>query len=274
MTTGSYSIDLAGLAIALGMTALASLAAAFMRLGVGRSLFFASLRSLLQLCAMGFILRVIIRAGNPWFVLALGMAMLCAAVQITLSRAAGIPRGLAFPVFLTLALTMVFMIGFVVELIIRPTPWYAPQLVLPLTGMMLGNCVSAIAVAMTRFYESMNDRRDEVTTMLALGATPWECSKPSVTSSMQLGLLPTIASLTSSGIVTIPGMMAGQIIAGGDPINAAKYQFVVLTSIAALTLVADTLIMTRIYRTCFTVADQYQSRQPGNEPYNTSDSQG
>ena len=62
----------------------------------------------------------------------------------------------------------------------------------------------------------MEERRDEVDMMLALGATPWESARPSIVSSIRLGLLPTTASLASSGIVTIPGMMAGQVIAGGD----------------------------------------------------------
>ena len=75
---------------------------------------------------------------------------------------------------------------------------------------------------------------------------------------MTRGLLPPPASLASSGIVTIPGMMAGQVIAGGDPLNAAKYQFVVFGAIAALTLLADGLIMAMVYRTCFTADDQYQ----------------
>ena len=70
--------------------------------------------------------------------------------------------------------------------------------------------------------------------------------------------MPTTASLASAGIVTVPGMMAGQIIAGGDPINAAKYQFMVLAAIAALTLLADSVIMVLAYRKCFTVLDQYQ----------------
>lgn len=84
-----------------------------------------------------------------------------------------------------------------------------------------------------------------------------EAGRPSIVSSIRLGLLPTNASLASAGIVTIPGMMAGQVIAGGDPLNAGKYQFVVFAAIAALTLLADGLIMTMVYRTCFTKDDQY-----------------
>ena len=143
------------------------------------------------------------------------------------------------------------------RLIIRPQPWYAPQLVVPLTGMLLGNTVSALAVGLSRFFESMKERRDEVDTLLALGATAWEAARPSIVSSIRLGLLPTTASLASSGIVTVPGMMAGQIIAGGNPIDAAKYQFLILAAIAALTLLADSLIMVMAYRKCFTADDQY-----------------
>ena len=84
-------------------------------------------------------------------------------------------------------------------------------------------------------------------------------ARPSIVSSIRLGLLPTTASLASSGIVTVPGMMAGQIIAGGNPIDAAKYQFLILAAIAALTLLADSLIMVMAYRKCFTADDQYNS---------------
>ena len=258
MNGNYYAIDIWGLIAALVMVAIAAGISETMRMGVGRTLLWSACRALLQLCAMGFIFEYVIRSNNPWLVLLLVAFMLIAAVQITLSRAKGVPKGLAGPVFLSLVVTMLIMISLVTELIIRPQPWYAPQLVVPLTGMLLGNTVTALAVGLSRFYESMEERRDEVDMMLALGATPWESARPSIVSSIRLGLLPTTASLASSGIVTIPGMMAGQVIAGGDPLNAAKYQFVVLDAIAALTLLADGLIMVMIYRTCFTADDQYR----------------
>lgn len=206
---------------------------------------------------MGYIVGFVIRANNVFLVFTVIAVMLIAAVQITLSRAKGVPKGLAGPVLLSLTITMLLMISLVTELVVRPHPWYAPQLVVPLTGMLLGNTVSALAVGLSRFYESMDERRDEIDTMLALlGATAWEAARPSIVSSIRLGLLPTTATLASCGIVTIPGMMAGQVIAGGDPLEAAKYQFVVFAAIATLTLVADSLIMAMVYRTCFTANDQ------------------
>lgn len=258
MSGNGYVIDNWGLLVALLMVAVAALVSELMRISIGKTLMWSAIRALVQLCVMGVIIGYVIRSNNPWLVFGVIAVMLVAAVQITLSRAKGIPKGLAGPVLLSLVITMLLMISLVTELVVRPHPWYAPQLVVPLTGMLLGNTVSALAVGLSRFYESMNERRDEVDTLLALGATPWEAARPSIVSSIRLGLLPTTASLASCGIVTIPGMMAGQVIAGGDPLNAAKYQFVVLAAIAALTLVADALIMTMTYRTCFTDKDQYK----------------
>ncbi|OZG67537.1 ABC transporter permease [Bifidobacterium eulemuris] len=258
MGSTTYSIDIWGLLVAMLMVVAAAAVSGIMRMGVGRTLLWSACRALLQLCAMGFVMGFVIKANNPWLVFALIAVMLVAGVQITLSRAKGVPKGLAGPVLLSLVVTMTMMIALVAELIVRPQPWYAPQLVVPLTGMLLGNTVSALAVGLSRFYESMGERRDEIDTLLALGASKWEAARPSVVSSIRLGLLPTTASLASSGIVTIPGMMAGQVIAGGDPLDAAKYQFVILAAIAALTLLADSLIMLMVYKTCFTADDQYR----------------
>ena len=251
MNGNYYAIDIWGLIAALVMVAIAAGISEIMRMGVGRTLLWSACRALLQLCAMGFIMEYVIRSNNPWLVLLLVAFMLIAAVQITLSRAKGVPKGLAGTVFLSLVVTMLIMISLVTELIIRPQPWYAPQLVVPLTGMLLGNTVSALAVGLSRFFESMKERRDEV-------GTTWEAARPSIVSSIRLGLLPTTASLASAGIVTVPGMMAGQIIAGGNPIDAAKYQFMILATIAALTLLADSIIMLMVYKRCFTALDQYQ----------------
>ena len=256
----TYDIDIWGLAVAMAMVAVAAGVSGVMRMGIGRHLLWSACRALLQLCALGLVVAYVIRADNVWLVFAVIGVMLVAAVQIVLSRAKGVPKGLAGPVLLSLTITILLMISLVTELVVRPRPWYAPQLVVPLTGMLLGNTVSALAVGLSRFYESMDERRDEIDTLLALGATAWEAARPSIVSSIRLGLLPTMATLASCGIVTIPGMMAGQVIAGGDPVEAGKYQFVVFAAIAALTLVADSLVMAMTYRTCFTALDQFRPR--------------
>lgn len=193
MNGNYYAIDIWGLIAALVMVAIAAGISETMRMGVGRTLLWSACRALLQLCAMGFIMEYVIRSNNPWLVLLLVAFMLIAAVQITLSRAKGVPKGLAGTVFLSLVVTMLIMISLVTELIIRPQPWYAPQLVVPLTGMLLGNTVSALAVGLSRFFESMKERRDEVDTLLGWRWVPprgrrhgqassrrsvWDCCPP------------------------------------------------------------------------------------------------
>lgn len=254
---GAYVIDKWGLLVALIMVLACAGLSEALRLKVGGSLVWAAARSLVQLLVMGLVIKWVIAQGSWWIVILLIALMVCAAVQICLSRAKGIPRGLGPEVILTLLLTVLLVVSVVAEGIIRPHPWYSAQVMIPVAGMMLGNTVSAAAVAMTRFFESMRSRRDEVDTLLALGATPWEASRPSILSSIRLGMLPTIATLASSGIVMIPGMMAGQVIAGVDPTNAAIYQFVVLAALSSLTLVADALILVMAYRRCFTKDGRY-----------------
>ncbi|MCI1983336.1 MAG: ABC transporter permease [Bifidobacteriaceae bacterium] len=254
--TTSYPIDIWGVVVALVLVAAATAISGLLHLGLVKSMVISTARSLLQLLAMGLIIRFVIQQNNWMLVVALLVIMLFAAVQITLARAHGIPKGLALPVFLTLTVVMLLMVCLVTELMLRPQPWYAPQLVIPVTGMMLGNAVSAIALALSRYFEDMHERADDIEMLLALGATPYEAARPSILSSVRLGLIPTISTLASSGIVLIPGMMAGQVIAGADPLNAAEYQFVVLASLSALTLVGDIVIMMAVYKRSFTDRDQ------------------
>ena len=261
-----FTIDNIGLLIAACMVMAAAGISVLMKLDVAKSLVWSMARALIQLLVMGIILEYVIRQHNVWLVIALIGVMLVAAVQITMSRAKGVPKGLVPIVLLSLVVTMLIMISVVAELIVRPHPWYAPQVVVPLTGMMLGNTVSALALAMSRFFESMRERYEEIGTLLALGATAWEAARPSIISSIRLGMLPTIANLASAGIVTIPGMMSGQIIAGGNPVDAAKYQFVILTSFASLTLLAGTIILGLVYRRCFISYDRYRMPAPAPAP--------
>lgn len=261
-TAGAYPIDGWGVLITVILVASAAGMSWAMKLGVERRMLWATLRSLVQLLAMGYVIKFVIEMNSPWVCFALISVMILAAIQITLTRASNIPKGLAPQVFLTLLTCVILEICVVVELIIRPRPWYAPTVLVTMSGMMLGNVVAATAVAMSRFFADMKSRRYEVEMLLALGATPFEASKPSIVSSVKMGMIPTISSLASSGIVLIPGMMSGQVIAGADPIMAGRYQFVVLTVISSLTLIADSLIMILIYRTSFTALDQCRTDLP------------
>ena len=255
-TGGVYPIDALGLAVTVLLVAVAAGISAKLRLGVARRTLWAAVRALVQLLAMGYILKLVIAADNPALSFGLLAVMVLAAVQIVLAKGSGVPRGLWPQVLLTLAVSVLLEVAVVTELVVRPAPWHAPEVLITMAGALLGNVVTAVAIALTRFFRDMRQRRGEIEMMLALGATPFEASRPSVVDAVKLGLLPTVSQLASSGLVLIPGMMAGQIIAGADPVLAAKYQFVLLAAISALTVIADVIVLALTYRSVFTKDDQ------------------
>ena len=131
MSGNGYVIDNWGLLVALLMVAVAALVSELMCISIGKTLMWSAIRALVQLCVMGVIIGYVIRSNNPWLVFGVIAVMLVAAVQITLSRAKGIPKGLAGPVLLSLVITMLLMISLVTELVAtrwtRCSPWAPPR---------------------------------------------------------------------------------------------------------------------------------------------------
>ncbi len=139
----------------------------------------------------------------------------------------------------------------VTELIIRVHPWYNPQYVLPIAGMVLGNSMTGISLALERLFGDLGRRSDEVRMLLALGASPWEASLPSIRAALTAGLIPTINAMNAVGIVSIPGMMTGQIIAGANPGKAARYQIVVMLMLSAATAIGSMMAVALAYHKSF-----------------------
>ncbi len=129
-----------------------------------------------------------------------------------------------------------FVVTFVVTgAIIQVQPPYRADYVIPIAGMVLGNSMNGIALALERVFADLDARDEEILALTALGASSWEAASPSIRSALRAGLIPTLNSMAAVGIVFIPGMMAGQILAGADPLAATGYQIVVMLMVAAAT---------------------------------------
>jgi len=125
-------------------------------------------------------------------------------------------------------------------IVIDVTPWWKPQYFIPLVGMILGNALSGISLGMDRCLTLFDEGRAQVDAHLAHGATWWEAARPIVTESIRTGMIPIINVMSAVGLVTIPGMMTGQILSGTPPEQAAKYQIVIIFLIAAATAIGCT----------------------------------
>jgi len=139
----------------------------------------------------------------------------------------------------------------VTGVVIGVQPWYRPQYLIPLLGMILGNGLTGISLCLDSLLELFAERSDLVEMELAHGATAWEAARPHLSEAVRKGMIPIINAMTVVGIVSLPGMMTGQILAGADPLEAVKYQIVVMFMLAAATSGGCMLIALGSFRRLF-----------------------
>jgi putative ABC transport system permease protein len=126
-------------------------------------------------------------------------------------------------------------------LAIRPPLFYDARYLVPLTGMVLGNCLQGNVIALERFYSALRKNQDEYLTYLLLGASRWEAVRPAFRDAVKAAVNPTVASMATMGLVALPGMMTGQILGGGEPWVAVKYQIAIMLCIFTSTTLAALL---------------------------------
>jgi putative ABC transport system permease protein len=206
-----------------------------LRLAIGRRVLIAATRSMVQLLLLGLVLKTLFGIANPWLVAGLGLLMLAVAGYEVMARQTHRLRGVWG--YATGAVSM-FLSSFSISLLallalLQPSPWYTPQYAIPLLGMLLGNTMTGVAVALDNLTSRAMDRRSQIEARLALGETAAEAIGDIRRDALRAGLIPIINAMTTAGIVSLPGMMTGQILAGSPPMEAAKYQLMILFLIAA-----------------------------------------
>lgn len=202
----------------------------FGQAGDYRSLLIAAIRTVIQLALIGLVLEALFASSAFYWVALLALVMLLVAGREVVARqgrrlqgwwAFGIGTGAMFVSSFTvtiLALTVV----------IGPDPWYAPQYAIPLLGMMLGNTMTGVSLALDRLNESVWRQRAVIENRLMLGQTWQQALEGIRREAMRSGMMPSINAMAAAGIVSLPGMMTGQILAGSPPAVAVKYQILVM----------------------------------------------
>lgn len=248
---GVIAIGWVQLMLATGFVVLVGIISMRLSLGIEKDLAIATVRTYLQLIVLGLVLRWVFGIDSPWLVLAILAIMMLAAAQTIVKRAPDAPKGILGSSMLTMLLTGFTVTFAVTGLIIQVEPWYLPQYVIPIAGMVLGNSMNGVALALERTFSDMDARSEELLAMTALGATPWEAAGDVVRTAIRAGLIPTINSMAAAGLVFIPGMMTGQVLAGADPLNAAYYQIVVMLMVSAATALGCVLAVLLSFRRRF-----------------------
>jgi len=251
-------IDLAwlDLVLAAGLVLIAVGIARSQGLGLGRGLLIGGLRTVLQLVLVGYVLVYIFALDRWYLVLGALLVMLLVAAQAAVGRHPRPSRQLfgitGVAILAGSGLTLVYVGAAVVQV----EPWYNPRYLIPLFGMIVGNAMNAAALASERLSGEMQMRSAEVEAYLALGASAERAAREPVRRALTAALIPTINSLMVVGIVSLPGMMTGQILAGVSPLTAVRYQIVVMFMLASAVAITAAVVTLWYRRSFFTEAVQ------------------
>ncbi len=240
---GVIEIGTLELALATGFVLVSGGLALLFRLGLTRPLLIATVRTYVQLLGLGLVLKWIFRIDNLWLVLAIFALMMLTAAHTILARLGLWAPRVVVGTLGGVVLSSVTVTFAVTGLLIHLEPWYEPRYLLPIAGMVLGNSMNGIALSQERLFEGFSARRSEVLLRLSLGATAWEASLPLIRAAFRAGMIPTLNSMATVGIVFIPGMMTGQVLAGVEPMTGATYQIVVMLMLSASTALGSITCM-------------------------------
>lgn len=203
----------------------------YLRVGMMKETAVAVLRMTVQLLFVGLYLQVVFKLDNPFLNLAWVAAMILVADLSILKGCRLKLKRFLLPMFTALVVGTVLPMIFFAGIILRLPGWFEAQYVIPLAGMILGNCLRADIIGLNRFYQSIHKNEKAYHQSLAYGAALTEAVAPFFREALRSALAPTIASMATIGLVSLPGMMTGVILAGADPFTAIKYQIGIMIAI-------------------------------------------
>jgi len=227
-----------------------------LKLGLERVLLIGTVRTFAQLAILGYVLKFIFDLDNAWLILLLFSFMVFWAAHAIRGRVKEQAVSIFIPTFISMVSSYTLVTILVTSVIVQVKPWYTPQYFIPLGGMIIGNSMNAITISLDRLFSDLRKQRDEVELALCLGATYQEATGTILRDVIRAGMIPSINAMMTVGLVSIPGMMTGQILAGSDPVIAIKYQIIVMLMLVASTAIGSVLVVHVIRRRCFTKAHQ------------------
>ncbi|MFA7329973.1 MAG: ABC transporter permease [Candidatus Delongbacteria bacterium] len=233
--SGAPTLSWLGMGLAFLLALVPLILFRVLRLGLSRQLLVALARMVLQLGSLGLVLEVLFRQDHWSLTLLWLLVMQAAAAHTVLSRLPVRVPGLAPLVGGALALASSAVLAWCLLMVVRPEPLLGARLLIPLAGMILGNSMNGITLALERHLAQLTEPagRREWETLLGLGAEPCVARSRLLGRDLRVALLPTLNTTATIGLVSIPGMMTGQLLGGSPPATAILYQILIMLAILA-----------------------------------------
>ncbi len=218
-----------------------------LKLGLTRDILVATIRSIIQLLAVGYVLQFVFDSDSLVYVGAMVALMIAAATQNARKKGKAI-KGITWKLVLTFLSIQVLTQGILLGLQITPA---TAQYIIPISGMVIGNSMVLGILFLNRFTAEIEARKEEAELILSLGGTPKQAIHRQLITSIQASTIPTIESQKTIGLVQLPGMMSGQIIAGADPVQAVMFQLLILFLLLTTAIVTSIMLGFLSYPTLF-----------------------
>jgi putative ABC transport system permease protein len=237
---------------ALGFTLLfvvvTMLVSVWKKLGLERDIAIATVRAAAQLLAVGYVLHFVFHSEKTWLLVAIIVLMIGIASWNAAQKVREL-RGAVWRIAIAIAFTEGLLMSILLGLgIVDATAQY----IIPLSGMSIGSSMIAAGLFFHHLNREVQSSRGEIETLLALGATAKQAIQISLKRSVKFSMIPTIDAMKTVGLVQLPGMMTGMIVAGADPVEAVRYQILIAFSLACSTAVMSMLLSQFCYRLWFT----------------------
>ncbi len=209
-------LDLVLAATLVGLNAALSL---IFQLGLARQLLIAAARMTVQLFLVGLVLKALFAASSIWLTLGVALFMALFAGREVMARQerrllGWWAYGLGTTTMLTAGL-LVTVLALTTQL--RPEPWHDARYAIPLFGMILGNAMTGISLGLHTLTTGVGRERAAIEAQLLLGASRWQAMAPGMRGALRSGFMPIINAMAATGLIALPGMMTGQILAGVEP---------------------------------------------------------
>ncbi|MGE8203197.1 ABC transporter permease [Heyndrickxia sp. NPDC080065] len=229
-------MNLFAILLSFGFVIIALFLSTAFKLGLGRDLIITSVRATIQLLIVGYILKMVFGFQHPSVIILMLLLMITVAARNSAKRGKGLSN-IFWKIFITLTIVELITQGFLLGFHIVPA---TPQYIISISGMVIGNSMIIASLFLNRLKGELEIRKDEVLLVLSLGGSQKQSIYPILKQSIRSSLIPTIDSQKTIGLVQLPGMMTGQIIAGADPIQAVRFQLLIvfmIMSAASLTAI-------------------------------------
>lgn len=228
-----------------------------LKLGLEKDITIATVRSIIQLLAIGYVLQFIFETESFLYMLIMIVIMITVATLNARKKGVGI-QGITWKIATALIAVEVVTQGILLGLNIVPA---TAQFIIPISGMMIGNAMVLSILFLNRLQAELEAHENEIELILSLGGTPQQAVSRNVKAAIRASMIPTIEAQKTIGLVQLPGMMSGQIIGGASPVDAVQFQILIIFALLTCATLASVILAALVYPTLFNERMQYMKIQ-------------